>query len=198
MNLSFIKSVTMVGAIAASSLSLNTMASTINLSTDGTWHQFDIDELTSATYGLEWIDGVVDSANGYAGDGSVLHFNFELTQASYLTVVDAGVAGDVFDVTVNGVTYSSSTPSAPSALNVGNNFDTALSYASQYSRLQILLNPGVYSVTGVLTTSAQDEFGLPLNATVGGIQVSAVPVPAAIWLLGSALTGLAAVSRRKS
>lgn len=198
MTFSNMKFLALAATLSGSLMSVNAVASSITLTPDGRWYQFDVDELISSNGGLEWIDAVVDESAGYVGDGSALNFNFELQQAAYLTVVDAGLAGDRFSLVVNGTSYDSSTPSYQSILNVGNDFDAALAHSSQYSRLQILLNPGLYTVSGSLLTSAQDEFGLPLNATVGGIQVSAVPVPAAFWLLGSALTGLAVVSRRKA
>jgi len=198
MTFSNMKFLALAATLSGSLMSVNAVASSITLTPDGRWYQFDVDELISSNGGLEWIDAVVDESAGYVGDGSALNFNFELQQAAYLTVVDAGLAGDRFSLVVNGTSYDSSTPSYQSILNVGNDFDAALAHSSQYSHLQILLNPGIYTVSGSLLTSAQDEFGLPLNATVGGVQVSAVPVPAAFWLLGSALTGLAVVSRRKA
>ena len=66
-----------------------------------------------------------------------------------------------------------------------------------FSYLQLALDAGTYTVTGALVTSALDEAGDPLNASVGGLQVSAVPVPAAVWLLGSALLAGAGFVRRR-
>jgi hypothetical protein len=51
------------------------------------------------------------------------------------------------------------------------------------------------------TTRTRVYQGLDINlladGTLSGLGVSAVPVPAAIWLFGSALTGLGALSRRR-
>ncbi len=56
---------------------------------------------------------------------------------------------------------------------------------------------GNYTVN-FLGTPGPSTFGLTLIAHVEEIQTSAVPVPAAVWLFGSALMGLIGVSRRKS
>lgn len=191
-----------LAALLSTALIAPAHASSININTDGSWNSFDVDEFMSASGGLEWIDAVADEANGYSGDGSALSFTFTLNQAGLLTVVDAGFGGDAYRVNVNGVDYFTSTDIMPSAAGdglayVGLDFDAALADGVNFSYLQLALDAGTYTVTGALVTSALDEAGDPLNASVGGLQVSAVPVPAAVWLLGSALLAGAGFVRRR-
>jgi hypothetical protein len=61
----------------------------------------------------------------------------------------------------------------------------------------------LYGVTGVGTTTTPVGYSSlgTVNLTAGGLQIvgtSAVPLPAAVWLLGSGLIGLAGIGRRKS
>jgi len=60
-----------------------------------------------------------------------------------------------------------------------------------------LLGAGSHSITGLLSQSALDDSNLPINATVGAVSLTAVPLPAAAWLYltGTALMGI--VSRRR-
>jgi hypothetical protein len=77
-----------------------------------------------------------------------------------------------------------------SLTSVGLNFDTALGN-SNYSFATYLLSAGTHSITGVLSQSALDEFGSPLNATVGGLRLAPVPLPGALlmFLSGAGLLG---------
>lgn len=173
---------------AASLVSPTSFATTIALSTDGSWEAFDVDELTSASFGLEWID--------LAGDP--LDFTFTLTTPGVLRIVDAGFAGDTFEYSVNGALAQTSAVSAMSdgMLNVGLDFDAAFANPL-FSAAEVLLGPGSYTVSGVLLQSAELE-GVALNATVGGISVTAVPLPASALLFvgaGGILARLRRVAR---
>ncbi len=56
-----------------------------------------------------------------------------------------------------------------------------------------------YTVNFLGTPNANGRTtGLTLIASIQEVQTSAVPVPAAVWLFGSALMGLVGVSRRKT
>lgn len=190
----YLKSAVLASAMLAA---MQASATTINAVADGRWYQFDADEYASTSGGLEWIDGIVDSEGLYSGDGSELGFTFTLTNAATLTVVDAGFGGDEFRVTVNGQNYFTSTPSATDFNSIGTDFDAALADSQRFSYLNLLLNPGTYTVSGELLASALDEYGSPINATVGGLRVSEVPVPAAAWLFISAIAAGAGFVRRR-
>lgn len=184
------------GLIAGGSTSAH--ATAINAATDGRWYQFDVDELMSGN--LNWIDAVVDNTTGdseglYQGDYSDLSFTFTLNNPGTLTVVDAAIAGDEFQISVNGQLHNSSLSLDPDSTSVGTDFDAALLDNHRYSYLTLQLAPGAYTVTGLLTASALDN-GEPFNATVGGLRISEVPLPASAWLFGTALMACVARTRR--
>ncbi len=154
---------------------VKSMATTIN-PVLGEWYLFDVDELIAKDSNLEWVDAQLDYALGYQGDGSALSFVFTLSGLARLTVVDAGVAGDIFGVLINGFSHQSSLVSAGSLVDIGVDFDAALSDGS-FSYLSLLLEPGTYTITGLLKQSAVDADSIPFNATVGGLRISAVNEP---------------------
>lgn len=182
-------------ALAAAS-TVPAYATTVNVTPNGSWYEFDIDDVSSASGGLEWIDNVTGPA-GYNGDGSELSFTFTVSAPVYLRVVDAGFGGDVFGIKINGGTAVNSSVAVNTyPTSVGTNFDAAWADA-EFSRYQAVLGAGNYTVTGFLSTSALIN-GSPINATIGALSVTPVPVPAAFWLLGSAVAGLAGIARRRS
>jgi PEP-CTERM motif-containing protein len=183
-------SVVLTAALALG-LGASARAETVAVTVDAGWYQFDVDEFTAESGGLEWIS---------FADGSPLSFTFTTASDVLLTVVDAGFGGDMFEV-FNGLASLGTTSSVPSAATLTSivppNFDAALA-AANYSFATFLLGAGSYSITGRLAQSAIDEFGA-LNATVGGLRVaSVVPLPASLLLLlsGSGLLGL--IRRRRS
>lgn len=187
-----------VAALLVATVATGASATTVNITADGSWYQFDIDEFYSQSGGLEWIDAINDDEGLYNGDGSALGFALTLTQASMLTVVDAGFGGDEFTITINGQDYLSSAAINTYDTSVGTDFDAAFADGTQYSYLNIVLGAGTYFISGELAASALDDTGMPLNATVGALRVSEVPVPAAAWLFGSALVaGFGAARRRR-
>ncbi|NPU92919.1 MAG: hypothetical protein HPY82_13510 [Gammaproteobacteria bacterium] len=197
MHTAFSRKSALAAALLAAAISVPAQATSVNVTTDGSWYQFDVDEFVAGSGGLEWIDAITDSNGLYSGDGSALSFTFTLNQAGTLSIVDGGFGGDEYRVSVNGVDYFTSTPLTPDFSSVGTDFDAALADTDGFSYLNLFLDPGTYTVTGLLHVSASDPYGGPYNASVGGLRVSEVPVPAAVWLLGSGLLGLAARLRRR-
>ncbi len=159
----------------------------IQISADNQWHAFDVDELLSNSENLPWINL----------DGESIGFEFTLNQAAYLSVVDAGFAGDSFTIYDNGeLLGQTSTAVNNYPDSIGLDFDSAISN-DNYSRGIYLLNPGVHNVYGILSQSALDDLQDPLNATVGAVRLTAVPLPAAFWLFSAGLTLTGLMSRRK-
>lgn len=175
-----------LSAVLLSALSGHVQAVTLNA--DGQWHAFDVDSDLSNSGGLEWIDL----------DSNTLSFDFTLTGSAILKVVDGGFAGDRFQVFDNGLLVDQTSLAVNNYPDgVGLDFDAAFANTS-FSRGVFLLAAGNHSITGLLSQSALDDTGSPLNATVGAVSLTAVPVPAAAWLYmtGAGLLGL--VSRRRN
>jgi hypothetical protein len=159
---------------------------------DGSWAGFEVDNLLASSGGVEWID-----LNGQA-----LSFSFTIAagQQGVLNIVDAGLAGDTFQV-FNGAALLGSTSavavaSYDAAAPIVVDFDAAWA-DSTYSRASYTLSAGSYSITGLLDQSVLLD-GSPLNATLGGAQllVSAVPEPTSLVLMFAGLGAL--VARRRS
>lgn len=167
----------------------SSQAQALNLTVDGTWNTFDVDEFIAASSGLEWIDL----------DGESLSFDFTLTESAYLTVVDGGFSGDRFQLFDNGqLLGETSAPANSYPDSLGLDFDSAFSNPD-YSQGVYLLSSGNHSITGLLSLSAVDDLGSDINATVGAVRLTAVPLPAAAWLFasGTALIGAASGRRRQ-
>ena len=161
----------------------------------GQWQRFDVSDLDALSGGTEWID---DSNSLAAGFGTPLSFSFTIGagQVGQLTVVDAGFSGDTFLLFNAGASIGSTGPVAVTTIDtaayLGEGFDAALANAS-FSHAVLTLGAGSYQISGRLDQSVQAA-GLPLNSTVGAVQltVSAVPEPATglARLAGLGLMGL--------
>lgn len=159
----------------------------VTLNADGAWNAFDVDNALSTSGNLEWIDL----------DSNTLSFDFTLTGSAYLKVVDGGFAGDRFNVFDNGNLLGQTSVAVNTYPDsVGTDFDAALADAN-FSRGVFLLDVGSHSITGLLSQSALDDTSTAINATVGAVSLTAVPLPAAAWLYltGTALMGF--ISRRR-
>jgi len=177
-------------------------ATTIDLAS-GTWSAFNVSDIDSQSHGVEWIDNANSLDPAF---GSALSFNFTIAAGSkgLLTVVDAGFAGDSFTLGNFGQTLgtTSSVPATTdaTAAYVGTDFDAALADPS-FSRKQIELGAGSYSISGSLLQSVSSDFdGTPLNATVGGVMlaVSPVPEPTSWAMLLAGLGTVVFVARRRN
>lgn len=178
----------LAGAVLATALLGVAQATTINLPTNGSWAPFDVD--ATSTGSTSWID---------INDLSALSFAFTVPTGltGVLTVVDSGFAGDRFEVLANGVSLGFTgvaTNSYPSAL--GLDFDSALA-DSRYSRASFDLAAGSYVITGRMSLSALDDLGAPLNASLGGLNVTLVPEPATYLSLLAGLGLIGAWRRRR-
>lgn len=185
-----------LAAAMVSAVAMPVGATTITLAADGQWQAFDVDNTYSISGGLEWID--LQSSAGYNTDGSALDFKINLQSAAVLTVVDGGFAGDQFKIFDNGLALGyTSVPTNSYPNSVAANFDAALANPS-YSSAEFFLSAGQHDITGLLSLSATDNSGTAFNATFGAVNLTAVPVPAALglFLAGSGFLGV--FSRRRA
>ena len=180
-----------LNSLAAACAALFTaVAQAAPLDADGQWRAFDVDDLTATSGGLEWVDL----------EGKALDFSFTLASKAILRVVDAGAySGDRFEL-FNGTSSMGLTSVGAAGGTLSppwTNFDAAFGDHAHYSYAELLLEPGTYDFSGVLRVSALDEFNQALNATVGAVSLTAVPVSGAGLLFGlaSAVLGLAARRR---
>jgi hypothetical protein len=175
-----------ITALLLGGFALSAHAETVNVSQDNTWYQFDVDE---------WVD---DQLRWVALDESLLSFSITLAAPAYLTVVDGGFGGDSYSIFDQGNLIGFTSAGAntyPGSVVL--DFDAALGNAS-YGQAIFLLGAGNHLITGALAQSALAD-GFPLNASVGGLKVSAVPLPASglLLLLGSGTLGLFGRRNRK-
>jgi hypothetical protein len=182
------------------SSSLAAQATSFNLAPNDQWQTFGVDSFASVSGGNEWIDNVDTNAPGY---GSQLNFTFTIAAGfqGTLTVVDAALAGDTFNVFNNG-NLLGATSAVPvqqyvTAPDAGYDFDAALANVA-FSRGVFTLGAGSYSISGVLAQSLMLDAD-PLNATAGAVKlsVSAVPEPSTAALVLAALGVTFLVYRRR-
>jgi hypothetical protein len=192
-------------AVAMATAAMSSQATSIQLNADGQWNAFGVDSISSLSGDTEWIDNDYTNAAGY---GSALNFTFTIN-AGYvgqLTVVDASLAGDTFNVfnngTLLGTTSSVAIQNYANAPDVGYDYDAAL-LNSAFSHGVFTLSAGTYSISGNLMQSLMIDDGSgnlsALNATAGAIKlsVSAVPEPST-WLLLVAALGVMSLTSRRS
>lgn len=171
----------------------------------GEWQQFNVSEIDSLGFGVEWIDFSNSTTEGF---GTPLTFTFTIGagQIGSFTVVDGAFGGDTFRVTdfgsVIGTTSAVPATDYASAPDLGYDFGAALAHPA-FSQGVISFGAGSYRISGLLDQSVMLD-GLPLNATVGAVRltVSAVPLPVpepssyAMLIAGLGLVGALARRRR--
>jgi len=180
-------------AAVALAFALPAQAQTVALAVDGSWSEFVVDDF-SAESGIDPLSWIAD-------DGSAIAFDFTLSAPAILKVVDAGFSGDSFQVFDNGVALGYTSVGINNYVDGDTptviDFDTAWSQTN-FSRGLFQLGAGSHHITGLLAVSALDAEGLPFNATLGGVALTAVPLPAGAWLMLSGSGLLAAAARRRS
>ncbi len=155
----------------------------------------------SANYGVSFPGSFGSSRIDFDGATTVSGAYFTNTTYAYLSMLNGdGIGkqfedGDFFTLTVNGF---DATDSLLGTLNISLADGTDILNSWLWSDLSSLgaVNALEFSVFG----SDVGEFGLntPAYFAIDNLTyVSAVPVPAAVWLFGSGLLGLIGVARRR-
>lgn len=195
------------GALLAAAFAAPAHATVVALTTDatqpgyGAWSQFDVNDSDAQDASTGWID---DANSRSAGFGTPLWFTFTLGagQVGTLTVVDAGFAGDTYQLTNLGNVFGSTSPVAsatyPNVTDVGNNFDAALANPA-FSQGVFTLGAGTYRLSGGLAQSVMAADASNLNASVGAVSltVAAIPEPSTYALLLAGLGVIGLLTRRR-
>jgi hypothetical protein len=165
-------------------------ANTITLTANGQWNEFNVDDFSSASQGVEWIN--LSDSNS-ATFGSALTYQFTIAHGfeGFINVVDAGFAGDRFEIFNNSQSIGI-TSDTTSSSDYSNNFADNLNNL-HFSKATFSLNEGTYNITGTLFSTLQ-----PFNATNGAIKldVTPVPLPGTLGLLSCSLFILTVMRRR--
>ena len=184
-------------------------ATAVALTTDatqaayGAWNAFNVSDIDATDFGTGWIDNANTNSAGF---GSPLTFTFTLSaaQVGTLTVVDAGFAGDTYQITNLGSALGMTSSVAPATYpnvtdaDAGTDFDAA--YANPaFSQSVFTLGAGTYRISGTLAQSVFAADGSPLNASVGAVSltVAAIPEPSTYAMLLAGLGFVGLLARRR-
>ena len=136
-----------------------------------------------------WVDGAILSVN------DVVAFNFTTTGASYFSLTDCCLPGDIWTI-FGDISGTSTLGLSPVAVPLGigqffADFDTSWLDAG-LTHFQTLLSAGTYafSITGNGVGGLPADFGVRVDT-------AAVPVPAGSLMLLAALAGLGVLTRRR-
>ncbi len=155
----------------------------------------------SANYGVSFPGSSGSSRVDFSSASTVSGAYFTNTTYAYLSMRDGDSfakqfeAGDFFTLTVNGLGSGDEIlGSLDISLAEGANLLDSWLWADLSSL------GAVYALEFSLSGSDIGDFGLntPAYFAIDDLTISAVPVPAAVWLFGTGLLGLVAVARRKS
>jgi len=143
--------------------------------------------LTGVSNSLGTIDTIADVSSNFVASGADMN-----AAGDFTAVWSFSSVGHVFALTVGTINNNIDVDSLliTSGVNVINSI-TGIGSEKSLSLLTYYLLDGVDYLITVTGTSKFDGTKLDLS-------VEAVPLPAAVWLFGSALMGLFGVSRRKS
>lgn len=112
-------------------------------------------------------------------------------------IFDAGFGASITDFSIDTTTWVSN--AVFTAYDMGGNILLTTAITSMQGAYT---DPGSYQTIAFSTTNGMSGFSISGssiegNTSIDNVVVSAVPVPAAVWLFGSGLVGLAGIARRK-
>lgn len=177
------KKVTLVSAALLLASSFATNASTVLTPTDGDVNIF-------ISFGS--FAGLTSGYSLYMFDDSVSS-TIEMSTADSLAIASNQIVGITGPVNIGGDFIATGTdPVGTLALTGSSSFILGLTDGTDW-----FMDTG----TGSLLLGANTEivnFDFGNSVIVADVTVSAVPLPAAVWLFGAGLVGLAGVARRKA
>lgn len=169
-----------------------TQAGTVALVANGEWNEFNVNDEFSNTQGVEWIDFNDSNSPSF---GSALTYQFTIANGfkGLLSVVDAGVAGDSFEIFNNGQSIGF-TSNTTNSIEYSNDFESNLTNAN-FSSNFFTLAEGTYNISGALFSTLQS-----FNETNGALKldVTPVPLPGTFGLLAGGISLLAFMRRRRA
>ena len=117
-------------------------------------------------------------------------YDFTLTQASILTVTDAYLSGDRFEIFSGATSLGLTSTPTSTGDQINNDFDFAASDDRWSTGVWALL-AGTYTISGITIDSPFQGGGAALR-----VDTSEVPVPAAMFLFAPALLGFMGLRRK--
>ena len=200
----FMRSIRAVALIAATTISSNSMATSV----------WTLSSIVDSTNGDMWNLHMVSSSNTLISEnitGVYLdNLSDGLVDLNYLvnnpTVLNYNVVGSAQDMSTNYSQYNY----PPNILYVGGTFVDAETmtnfsvfasssqplYDSAFFNHMQIESSGTFLGYGRIDSDYYAEWTFS-NNTVTRTALSSVPIPAAVWLFGSGLLGLVGVARRK-
>lgn len=137
------------------------------------------------------VDGGWYNFSSRGGGGTWYEkFSFTLLTPSILTVTDSWSAGARYEVFSNGVSLGLTSEPTGTVYDITSDHDFA-SHDPRWSTGRWTLSPGDYLISGKNVAS----FGYGDLGVLRVDTAAPVPVPAAAWLLGSALAGCLGLRR---
>lgn len=150
------------------------------------------------------LQGTVDSADAGNIFNVVVGSNITATGSFDNSLLAGGIEGAVTGtlITVGDLTFDNNMDTGGGALITLNSNGTLndFTYTAREGQLGALADFDSFftGFTGANTVKKGGGTTYTIAGTWGALNVTTVPVPAAVWLFGSGLIGLAGVARRKA
>jgi len=179
--------------------------SALNLNTTGSGSGYELTLVSNFSFQVTNVDAFGNVSFGNASGTSSLYFD---TTPDYSFAADSGFNnGDLLLTGTinggNGILTSFGIGAGQYSLNLSGVFGSynsavynpGIGGANALFSLNANSSPLIAAVSSVQGNSVAGGFAA---TTTGTLTLTAVPVPAAVWLFGSALVGLTSIARRKA